>query len=156
MVELDMPFVLFKDRSQFPDVPGVYVVVDADTVLYVGQTVNLHRRWSQHHRGLQMRNHHRIYWREAPRTDLNTIEDELIERLSPTLNGTQKPSDFRFDLPQITRQQIQALILDLDLDARNVVIRAVAELWQREIGEAPRDLAAEIDELRARLDRTER
>ena len=57
-----------------------------------------------------------------------------------------------FALPLLTRQQIKALILDLDMDAREVVIRAVAELWQREIGTPDRDLAAEIDELRARLD----
>ena len=58
----------------------------------------------------------------------------------------------RFNLPKHTREQIRGLILDLDLDAREVVIRAVAELWQREIGEPDRDLAAEIDDLRARLD----
>lgn len=56
-----------------------------------------------------------------------------------------------FELPPLTRQQIAALILDLDCDARSVIIRAVAELWQREIGEAPRDLAAELDELKGRL-----
>ncbi len=57
-----------------------------------------------------------------------------------------------FELPPITRQQVQALMLDLDLDARDVVIRAVAELWRREIGEPERDLAMEIDDLRARVD----
>lgn len=57
-----------------------------------------------------------------------------------------------FELPELTRKQIQALILDLDLDARGVVITAIAQLWQREIGEPDRDLAAEIDDLRARLD----
>lgn len=41
-----------------------------------------------------------------------------------------------FELPALTKQQIKALILDLDLDARNVIIRAIAELWQREIGDA--------------------
>lgn len=39
-----------------------------------------------------------------------------------------------FELPALTKRQIKALILDLDLDARSVVIRAVAELWQHEIG----------------------
>lgn len=57
-----------------------------------------------------------------------------------------------FELPALTKKQIRALILDLDLDARNVVIRAVAELWQREIGEQERDIYAELDELRRRLD----
>ena len=57
-----------------------------------------------------------------------------------------------FELPELTRKQIQALILDLDLDARGVVITAIAQLWQREIGEPDRDFGAEIDDLRARLD----
>ena len=56
-----------------------------------------------------------------------------------------------FELPPLTRAQIKALILDLDLDAREVVIRAVAELWQREIGRPDRDLAAELDEIKVRL-----
>lgn len=57
-----------------------------------------------------------------------------------------------FELPELTRKQIQALMLDLDLNAVDVVETAIAQLWQREIGDEPRDLAAEIDELRARLD----
>lgn len=57
-----------------------------------------------------------------------------------------------FQLPPRTRQQIKGLILDLDLDAREVIIRAVAELWQREIGGADRDLAMEVDEIKRRLD----
>lgn len=58
----------------------------------------------------------------------------------------------RFNLPRHTREQIRGLMMDLDLDATQVIIRAIAELWQREIGEPDRDLAAEVDELRARLD----
>lgn len=56
-----------------------------------------------------------------------------------------------FELPPLTRQQIQALILDLDLDAREVVIVAIQQLWQREIGEPERDVLAELDELKTRL-----
>ena len=61
-----------------------------------------------------------------------------------------------FELPALTKEQIVALILDLDLDAREVVIRAVAELWQREIGEPDRDLAQEVDQIRERLAQLER
>ena len=58
-----------------------------------------------------------------------------------------------FELPALTKQQVKALILDLDLDAREVIIRAVAELWQRELGEVDRDVLAELDALKGRLDR---
>jgi hypothetical protein len=57
-----------------------------------------------------------------------------------------------FELPALTKEQIKALALDLDLDAREVVIRAVTELWQREIGEGDRDILGELDEIKQRLD----
>lgn len=56
-----------------------------------------------------------------------------------------------FELPALTKQQIKALILDLDLDAREVIIRAVAALWQREMGEPERDVFAEIDAIKVKL-----
>ena len=54
-----------------------------------------------------------------------------------------------FRLPRITREQVRALMRDLDMDAVKVVERAVWELWQREIGDAPRDVLAELDEVKA-------
>lgn len=56
----------------------------------------------------------------------------------------------RFRLPLLTRQQIKALMTDLDADARSVVISAIAELYGREI-ESERDIYAELDELKAAL-----
>lgn len=55
-------------------------------------------------------------------------------------------------LPDSTKDEVSALILDLDLDFRSVVIRAIHELWQRESGGMDRDVLQEIDELRQRLD----
>ena len=52
-------------------------------------------------------------------------------------------------LAQRTKEQIKALILDLDMDATQVVELAIAQLWQREIGEPDRDFGAELDELKA-------
>lgn len=56
----------------------------------------------------------------------------------------------RFVLPDLTKQQIKALIADLNQDARSVIIIAVAELYGREI-ENERDVFAELDEIRATL-----
>ena len=56
-----------------------------------------------------------------------------------------------FELPAPTKAQIKALILDLDLDAREVIIRAVAELHQREMGQPERDVFAELDAIKAKL-----
>lgn len=57
----------------------------------------------------------------------------------------------RFNLTKQTREQIRALILDLDMDATEVVELAIAQLWQREIGEPERDVLAEIDEIKAHI-----
>lgn len=57
----------------------------------------------------------------------------------------------RFRLPLLTRQQIKALMNDLDQDARSVIIVAVQQLWQRDSGEPDRDIYAELDELKAAI-----
>lgn len=60
-----------------------------------------------------------------------------------------------FQLPLLTREQIAALMSDLNTDARSIIIMAVAQLWQREIGEPDRDVLAELDELRSRISKLE-
>lgn len=55
----------------------------------------------------------------------------------------------RFALPLHTREQIAQLMSDLDQDARSVIIIAVAQLWQREIGEPDRDIYTELDAIKA-------
>jgi hypothetical protein len=58
-----------------------------------------------------------------------------------------------FRLPQRTLDQIAALRMDLDANATDVLITAIDRLWQWEIGPtSERDIYAELDELRARLD----
>lgn len=58
----------------------------------------------------------------------------------------------RFNLPPVTRDQVRALMLDLDLNAVDVVVRAVSELFRRELGAtSERDVYAELDELKAAL-----
>lgn len=51
----------------------------------------------------------------------------------------------RFNLSPKTREYIQALILDLDMDATQVVELAIAQLWQREIEGDDRDWIADLD-----------
>lgn len=57
-----------------------------------------------------------------------------LTRMARAFNVDARVSSF--ELPALTKQQIKALMSDLDQqDARSVIILAVAELWQREIGE---------------------
>ena len=59
----------------------------------------------------------------------------------------------RFRLPLLTRQQIKALMADLDQDARSVIVIAIAELYGREV-ESDRDVFAELDQIKAKLGMT--
>lgn len=56
----------------------------------------------------------------------------------------------RFRLPLETRQQIKALMADLDQDARSIIIIAIAELYGREV-ENERDVFAELDTIKVKL-----
>lgn len=56
-----------------------------------------------------------------------------------------------FKLPPRTRQEIQALMLDLDATAVDVIVMAVAEKYQRELGQPERDVFAELDELKQQV-----
>ena len=57
----------------------------------------------------------------------------------------------RADVPPATREQLAALMLDLDMDARDVLIMSVAQLYQRELGTPERDVFAELDAIKARI-----
>ncbi len=59
-----LPSLPLDERSALPDTPAIYFVMAGDTVIYVGQSVNLRQRWLAHHR-LQQLNEHggcRIAW----------------------------------------------------------------------------------------------
>jgi hypothetical protein len=60
-----------------------------------------------------------------------------------------------FRLSRLTRERIAELMRDWDQDATSVITIAIEQLWQREIGEAPRDVLGELDELKARVERLE-
>lgn len=42
-------------------------------------------------------------------------------------------------------------MLDLDMDARDVLMMSVAQLYQRELGTPERDVFAELDAIKVRL-----
>jgi hypothetical protein len=123
------PFVLFKDRYQLPNVAGVYFVVHESRILYVGKARSLLRRWKTHHRAMQMRGAYRIYWQEAPLDQVSTLEDEYIAAIRPPWNEGEK---FKLDVSAGVRQQIRALMLQLDKDALDVVVTAIGRLYQEE------------------------
>lgn len=67
--------------------PLVYFICDGDTVVYVGQTVNLPYRLMQHAYWVQ--NHVkdlRVRYIEVPASEMNRIERHWIRKLQPKFN----------------------------------------------------------------------
>jgi len=86
-----LPSVPLDERSALPDTAAIYFVIEGDTVLYVGQSINLHQRWLAHHRLTQLNEYGgcRIAWMQVDDADLlDELERACIEHFSPVLNGT--------------------------------------------------------------------
>lgn len=86
-----------SQRDSLPDLSGIYVVVDAeDEVWYVGQSINIQKRWQGkgHHRYTQLSRTHkkrsyRIYWQNFPSHQLDEKEQLYIDLFKPHLNDTK-------------------------------------------------------------------
>lgn len=90
---LRLPSLALSQRSLLPDVPGVYLAVGANRVLYIGQSVSLKARWtgSAHHRYPELNAIEglRLYWYEVTSEEsLREVEAKLIERFNPPVNNS--------------------------------------------------------------------
>lgn len=56
-----------------------------------------------------------------------------------------------FELRTETKEQIKALMNDLDMDAKSVLELAITQLHARELGETSRDWLEELDDLKRRV-----
>jgi excinuclease UvrABC nuclease subunit len=89
---------LLKDRNQFPKSSGIYFILRASTVLYIGRTKNLYQRW----RTYSNREHHKHKYlnetdivlfvslaellKNNQNSLLSTTEHRLIKTFKPVLN----------------------------------------------------------------------
>jgi len=84
----------FEERGLLPSSAGIYVVVDANNLVwYVGQSVDIRKRWfgKNHHRYPQLiranrRLRYKIYWQSCPINQLNEKEIFYINLFKPELN----------------------------------------------------------------------
>ena len=84
-------------RCKLPEITCVYLVYSGLDVYYVGQTVNLKRRWESHHTSEKLsivqdsteQQDVRIGWIGLDRQLLTLIEKALIGLLLPILNVSQ-------------------------------------------------------------------
>jgi Arc-like DNA binding dprotein len=89
-----LPSVAFRDRGKLSNQSALYFVVDANTqsVIYVGQTISLMRRWMDHHllKTLKSYANVRICWLALDALLLSTSEDLAITHWRPPLNRQWK------------------------------------------------------------------
>ncbi len=92
---LTLPSLALADRKRLPNCVAVYFVLDGESVVYVGRSVSLVRRWHNHHlltrlqsRGAEIR----LAWLECSEPALLPgIEAALIEWFDPKFNRRVKP-----------------------------------------------------------------
>ncbi|AFZ21261.1 GIY-YIG nuclease family protein [Allocoleopsis franciscana] len=109
-----LPSVYLLEKDKLPNDAAIYFVSDSQgQVLYVGRTVNLVKRWREHHRFNQLKRLNRktrisISWLTCS-NDINTLsnlENEFINSYKPPLNWSKVVSPVRRITPvEIALQQ---------------------------------------------------
>lgn len=87
-----LPSMPLADRAAFPNERVVYFAVTGDgTVLYVGQTSSLSRRWLAHGKEWELVNAgcSRVAWLRSE-GDLRTLETAFVKRFRPPLNAGRR------------------------------------------------------------------
>lgn len=87
-----LPCVNLDDKTDLPSKPGLYFVIDGDTLLYIGRSKDLNRRWKSHHRYKQIKAMSRfpqIAFLDCDDESLLWTEREVIQRFAPLLNDTK-------------------------------------------------------------------
>ena len=86
-----LPSLPLAHRKHLPECPGIYFAIDSQGIIYyIGRSVNLNQRWTQHHRTKQLQQHSEIkiaYLEVSEIFLLPKIEEALIEWFNPPLNG---------------------------------------------------------------------
>ncbi|MBD1853376.1 GIY-YIG nuclease family protein [Cyanobacteria bacterium FACHB-502] len=109
--------VPLSGRMNLPDVPGIYVVIDAGgEVWYVGKASNLRTRWGgrSHHRYGQLsrqnkKRNYQIYYCPCSLRELDVQEKHYIDQFKPLLNYSRvktyarKPSRPHQELARILK-----------------------------------------------------
>lgn len=87
---LELPSLPLSERGSLPSVPAVYFTYCGRTILYIGRTSCLSRRWVGHHRSqqLQQMGAVAIAWLVTPPASLRKVERRMIQVFSPRLNET--------------------------------------------------------------------
>lgn len=100
LAPFSLPSVTLEERSSLPEIAGIYFVLSGTTtILYIGKSVHLQRRWQAHHRFYQLRSFDgvRIAWlalAQLTEEELTSREEAYIDHFQPFLNTTDIPHEF--------------------------------------------------------------
>ena len=90
-----LPYTRLSEVNNLPKIPGIYFAIDAiGNVQYIGKSVNINQRWTNHHRHKQLEqlNDIKIFYLEIKKISLlEVIEKILIELYKPPLNNSKLP-----------------------------------------------------------------
>jgi excinuclease UvrABC nuclease subunit len=97
-----LPTLLLTQRRLLPMRPGIYLAISKEgSILYIGQSRNLHNRWIYHdlHQQLIALGCTVLRWYECPIEQMNALETQLIQHYQPLLN---RKSDSSFPRNKVT------------------------------------------------------
>jgi len=96
-----LPSLPLDERRDLPDETAIYFVLAGDTMLYIGQSVNVRQRWAAHHRFAQLNEYGgcRIAWMHVDDARLlDDLEQACRAHFSPILNDTTVPGERNYSL----------------------------------------------------------
>jgi len=129
---LALPSLPLGERSQLPNCPAIYFVLDGEQILYIGQTVNLAQRWATHHRWSELKalkSSGRIAWLECSEVSLlSEIETALINHFAPPMNGkVSNEVAVRIFMPNLLRNSFKAVCAKQGKNMSEVVTEFVKD-----------------------------
>ena len=108
---LNLEFVKLAQKELLPSYSAIYYVIDeSKQILYIGQSINLNRRWNgeqPHHRyeqlcSLEGKTHKQIYlyYEKVDKSNLLAVEKNQILKYQPLLNNTPVQKYFNGEVNQ--------------------------------------------------------
>jgi len=140
LVLADLPSLPLDERKALPDAPAIYLVLAGDTVLYIGQSVNVRQRWLAHHRFAQLNEYGgcRIAWMQVNDARLlDELERACVAHFSPLLNNQPIPGDSHYSLrlsPEL-HARLKKIAAEEDRSLQAQMLRLLDEAasqWGRE------------------------
>ncbi len=142
---LDLPALSLSCSKVFPQIASIYFAVSQNNeILYIGRSLNLRSRWSDHHKQAKLESigDVRIAWMEVSDSSLlPEIEYSLIKYFQPPLNyqsGTQKHRGLGAKRPNIFTISLS--------DDEYAIAKRESERRQVPMGELFRDLLKSLEE----------